>query len=517
MRSAARFRTPSWTLPVGILLAALADAVASTVLAFGRADLIGDVHATPDEFAWLDIGYGAAKLSGFTLCPWLLARASSRALLVGSALAMGLTCGLSAVMEQLGPLVLLRAVQGFAGAILLVAGQAMLFWSYPARRQPLVQAIFAMAAVVAPATIAPALQGWLVDTHSWRWIFFGVLPLLLAAAGLAVLAGPVAEPSVVSRRLDWAGVGLLGAAFLAVTYVLTQGNRWDWFDASPIRWWTWAGVTSLGLFLVRRRFGRSGGPIDLTVLRDPDHAFAVAVSFVAGAVLFGSAYLIPAFAMSLLGLTPTDAGLLLFPSGGLFAATLLLSAWLVQARGKPAIATVPFGILLIMAAMGMLSGASGESGAGDLLPAVLLRGAGLGFLFLSITLIAFARLDPVGLPSGIALFSIGRQIGGLLGVAGLQTVIEYHAAADRAVLGAALTHASAPAAERIAALASLLIARGLDPDAARRAAEAMVGRAVDAQANVVAFDTAFAVIALFFVAAAPILIAIRKILAKRTP
>src|SRR3546814_2870239 len=55
----------------------------------------------------------------------------------------------------------------------------------------------------------------------------------------------------------------------------------------------------------------------------------------------------------------------------------------------PPVATVPFGVLSIMVAMWMLSGSNGESGAADMMPAILLRGFGLGFLFLSITLIAF--------------------------------------------------------------------------------------------------------------------------------
>jgi MFS transporter, DHA2 family, multidrug resistance protein len=95
---------------------------------------------------------------------------------------------------------------------------------------------------------------------------------------------------------------------------------------------------------------------------------------------------------------------------------------------------VPFGILLIMVAMWMLSGSSSESGAGDMMAAILLRGLGLGFLFLSITLIAFSNLTNRNRASGIGLFDTGRQLGGLIGVAGLQTLIEHNVAINAAVL-----------------------------------------------------------------------------------
>ncbi len=67
----------------------------------------------------------------------------------------------------------------------------------------------------------------------------------------------------------------------------------------------------------------------------------------------------------------------------------------------------------------MLSGSTSESGTDDMMAAILLRGLGLGFLFLSITLIAFSDLNSRNLACEIGLFNTGRQLGGLMGVAGL--------------------------------------------------------------------------------------------------
>src|SRR3546814_11407331 len=92
----------------------------------------------------------------------------------------------------------------------------------------------------------------------------------------------------------------------------------------------------------------------------------------------------------------------------------------------------------------MLSGSNGQSGAADMMPAVLLRGFGLGFLFLSIMLIAFSKLPPASVAFGIGIFNIGRQLGGLLGVAALQTSIDDGMVHNQAALVAA-THAGSPA------------------------------------------------------------------------
>jgi len=194
------------------------------------------------------------------------------------------------------------------------------------------------------------------------------------------------------------------------------------------------------------------------------------------------------------------------PGGALFMGALFLSAYFMQVRRVPPIATVPFGILMIMAAMWMLSGSTSDSSAGDMMAAILLRGLGLGFLFLSITLVAFGNVADRSLASGIGLFNTGRQLGGLMGVAALQTLIDHEAAANVAVLGANITSGVPAVAERLATTAAMLAAKGLDAAAASATSASLLGRAVMGQSIVIAFDTAFNAIALFLVIAAPVLI-----------
>jgi DHA2 family multidrug resistance protein len=496
-------------LVTGIVLAALTEAIASTILSLGRGDIIGDTYATPDEFAWLDVGYTAFKLIGFIAAPWLMTRINSRSLIIGAAFVMGAACGWAALTARLDLLVALRVLQGLSGGILLVSGQATLFLAYPRSRQPILQALFAVGSVVAPGTIAPALQGWLLDTHSWTWIFFSVVPVALAAAGLLLMVDAAPPTKVAPRPFDGVGFSLMSVALFCFTYVLSQGSRWDWFAEPRILWLTVSGATSLLAFLGHQVMANGPGLLDATAFGSEDFTFAFIVSFVAGAALFGSAFLIPSFAVSVLAFTPTDAGLLLLPSGALFVATLLLAAFLIQARRVPPFATVPFGILMIMAAMWMLSGSTSESGADDMMNAILLRGFGLGFLFLSITLIAFSNLTGNNLALAIGLFNSGRQLGGLLGIAGLQTLIDHNVTANAAVLGSHVTAGSPASAERLADTTAMLLARGMDAGAASRAALSLLGRAVAGQSTVIAFDTAFNAVALLFAVAAPVLVAIK--------
>jgi DHA2 family multidrug resistance protein len=175
---------------------------------------------------------------------------------------------------------------------------------------------------------------------------------------------------------------------------------------------------------------------------------------------------------------------------------------------------VPFGILMIMVAMWMLSGSTSQSGADDMMGAILLRGLGLGFLFLSITLIAFSTLNSDNLASGIGLFNTGRQLGGLMGVAGLQTLIEHNVAGNLAVLGSHVAAGVPAISERLTATTAMLVAKGMDTAAASRAAMSLLGRVVTGQSTVIAFDTAFNAVAVLFLIAAPVLVTIKIGLAR---
>jgi DHA2 family multidrug resistance protein len=502
-----------WLMVAGIVLATLTEAIASTVLALGRNDILGDTASTPDEFAWLDISYIAGKLCGFLLAPGLLAGYSPRRSLVGATLAMGLACAIAAGSLSLDVLILCRVVQGLAGGVLLVAGQTALFLGFARHRQPLLQALFAMGSVVAPAALTPALQGWLIDSQSWAWIFLAVVPLALAASGLLLVGDWPGSQQPGLRRRDPLGTLLAVIALCCCTWVLSQGSRWDWFEEPRVVWTSLLGLATLLAFLGVQCL--RPGVLEFSLFRSSDFSFAFIVSFVAGAALFGSAFVIPAFALSVLGFTPMAAGSLLLPGAVPFVAALLLTAWLVRARGVAPFATVPFGILLIMAAMWLLSGSTRDSGVDDMQLAVLLRGLGLGLLFLSITLIAFGQLGRDNLASGIALFNIGRQVGGLLGVAGLQTLIDQRLANASVVLGSHVTGGSVVLAERIGQSAAVLAAKGMDALAAGRGALGLLGRAVGEQAAVLAFDAAFLAVATLFVVAAPMLVAIKGVLARR--
>lgn len=507
-----------WGLTAGVTFAAIGEACASTALTLGRVDLIGDLHASPDQFAWLDMSYTVAKLFAFFLAPWLATRLPIQRCVQVSLIGIALLCSVALLTANLEAQIALRTLEGLCGGMLLVGGQTMLFRAYRGKEQVVPQGVFAFGAVLMPATILPALQGWLTDRFSWTWIF--VSAALFSVIALVLLLQMEFTSSCDKDQLahlSWIGATSYLLFLASLVYVLSRGQRWNWLDEPRIVWTGIVGGAAFAVFLIEqamtrreRRFIKPG------VLGTDGFIFGASFAFIAGIVLFGSAELIPGFAVEILRFTPTAAGLLLLPSGFMFLCSLGLTAYLIQKRGLDPNLTVPVGLILLMTAMWMLSRSNAQSGVPDLMPALLLRGTALGFLFLSLTIIALGKMRGRLVATGVAIFNTLRQVGGLVGVAGLMTQIEHRATQAANVLSAHLTSANPRISLLLSSTSQHMVSRGLDPGSSAHTAAATFAELVKAQAMTIGFDAAFFALLLFIGCAIPFAIVLKIVLVRHT-
>ena len=503
-------------LLAGVLMAALSEALTGTALSFGRIDMWGDLHTTSDEFAMLDVGYTAAKLCGFMMVPALYARLRPVYVLLAScgvitAFSVFMTCTVG-----LYPLICFRIAQGMAGGIILVGGQTLLFNAFSRKRQPLAQFVFALGAIVAPATFASSLQGWMVDTLTWEAIYIAA-----AVFGLVAFFTLSCVPSEVMassgpKRADSIGFLFFAVAAVCLTYIAQEGSRWNWFEANHIIALTICGFAALLTCILRWVvFSWRGSLIRLSVFGNMDFCFGFLVSFVAGVALFGSTSLIPGFTLNILDFTVMEAGLLNAPGGLMFCIALGLTALLLSFTRTNPLATVPLGIFLIIAGMWLLAGSNSESGSADLLLPLLIRGTGLGFLFLSLTIFALGSLTGSRIAQGVALFTTLRQFGGLFGVALLQRYMDHQNALNGSILSSHLGTGGSLVAERLQVIQAALQSRGMEAGEAAKAAVALLKKNLTLQSGALSYNEAFFAIVLVIFVAAPLLIMFKIWLAKR--
>lgn len=501
------------TIAVAALTAAaVMDGLNAIIFDIAGDHMAGYVSAAPDEAAWLNLAYFMAKVCGLPMTALLLAWLGTRRLLQCALILVMIGSAGCWLGRDLTFLVLCRALQGFGGAAILVGGQSWLFSSFPHRRQGLIQAIFALGAIMVPTTAAPAIAGVIVDADSWTTVLLLNLPVGLVVLALLPLIMPPRATRVV--KPDWFGLALIWIGLPSLVYVLVQGSRWAWFEDAKIVWLSLIAGAALVGFVIWQHSPKNTSPlIDLKIFRHEEFAFGFAVSFVAGFALFGSAFLIPAFTLQVLQFPAGDAGMVLLPSALTVGLGLLISGSVIQFLRAPPVVIVPFGIGIFMTAMWLLSGSNLESGYPDLVPILVLRGFGMGLLFIAITIICLGDLERAEIPHGVGLFNLGRQMGGLIGVAFLATFLDHHLAISRTALVSNLGLGSPIVTQAIQGIEQEFSSRGMSPEQAGSAALAALDRMVTGQAAAISFNEAFLSLALLFVVAVPCLLVIKASLA----
>lgn len=500
-------------ITVGALTAAtVMDGLNAIIFDIAGDHMAGYVSASPDEAAWLNLAYFMAKVCGLPITALFLTWLGTRRLLQCALVLVVVASTGCWLGRDLPFLVLCRALQGLGGAVILVGGQSWLFGQFHDRRQGLIQAIFALGAIMVPTTAAPAIAGVVVDADSWNAVMLLNVPIGLVVLAVLPLITPPRVPCVV--KPDWLGLALICIGLPSSVYVLVEGSRWDWFEDSKIVWLSLiAGATLIG-FIFWQRSARNRSPlIDFKIFRHEEFAFGFAVSFVAGFALFGSAFLIPAFTLEVLQFPARDAGLVLLPSALTVGLGLLISGSVVQFLRAPPVVIVPFGIAIFMTAMWLLSGSNTESGYSDLVPTLVLRGFGMGLLFIAITIICLGDLTGAEIPQGVGLFNLGRQMGGLIGIAFLTTFLEHHMALSRTAIVSNLGQGSQAVTQALQGMEWGFASRGVVPEQVKSAALAALDRIVTGQAAAISFNEAFLSLALLFVVAVPCLLVIKGNLA----
>lgn len=500
-------------IAVGALTAAaVMDGLNAIIFDIAGDHMAGYVSASPDEAAWLNLAYFMAKVCGLPMTALLLTWLGTRRLLQ-CALVLVIIASVGCWLgRDLTFLVLCRALQGFGGAAILAGGQSWLFGRFAHRRQGLIQAIFALGAIMVPTTAAPAIAGVIVDADSWNAVLLLNVPIGVAVLAVLPLITPPRVPCVV--KPDWLGLALICIGLPSLVYVLVEGSRWDWFEDSKIVWLSFiAGTTLIGFVFWQRSARNRSALIDLKIFRHEEFAFGFAVSFVAGFALFGSAFLIPAYTLEVLQFPARDAGLVLLPSALTVGLGLLTSGSVIQLLRAPPVVIVPFGIAIFMTAMWLLSGSNAESGYPDLVPTLVLRGFGMGLLFIAITIICLGDLTGAEIPHGVGLFNLGRQMGGLIGIAFLSTFLDHHMALSRTVIISNLGQGSPVVTQALQGMEQGFASRGMAPEQATSAALAALDRMVTGQAAAISFNEAFLSLALLFVVAVPCLLMIKGTLA----
>ena len=339
------------------------------------------------------------------LAGWLMSRFGRRNLCVFGVAAFGLAslaCGLA---DSLAELVLFRILQGAIGAPLVPVSQAIILDTYPKHRLGAVIAIFGMGSVLGPV-VGPMAGGWLAEAYDWRWVFYMITPFaLLTFIGTVAF---IRDREAASKLpLDWLGFLLLSVTLAGVQLTLDRGERADWFDSAEIV--AWAAIAGLALYaFVVHSATVEHSFLDKRLLADRNFVIGIALIFFFGMLNFSPMTLLPPMLQGISGYPDSVIGFVLGARGlGTMVAFFLM---IFASRFDPR-AMIVLGFLLQAYAGWLLAQLDVNPSSADVFWPMALQGFGVGVLWVPITMVSFATLDPARVAEGSAIYHMVRNIG----------------------------------------------------------------------------------------------------------
>lgn len=497
-------------ITITAVLCALLEIVDTTIVNVALNNMRGSLGASLTDVAWVITAYAIANVIVIPMTSWLSQQFGRRNYFAASIIIFTVASFMCGNADNIWELVAFRFIQGLGGGALLVTAQTIITESYPVEKRGMAQAIYGMGVIVGP-TLGPPLGGYLVDHFSWPYIFYINVPIGIIAAllTLSFVRSPKYGEKLKAHQVDWIGIVLLSAFIGSLQYVLEHGQQDDWFNDEWIVRLSVLSVVGL-FFFIWRQLSYAYPIVNLKVLKDSNLRVGVVMSFIMGFGLYGSTFIIPIYTQSILGWTATDAGLLLVPSSITVAVMMPFIGKLIQ-RGVPQTYLVALGFLsFFIFTYWMHNIMTPDTGEEHMFWPLIVRGLGLGLLFVPITTLSLSGLKGKSIGEGAAFTGMMRQLGGSFGIAIITTFLARFGQEHRVNLIGYLDPTRVAVQEKIHDLQNAFIAKGYSAEIALQKAYKVLELGVTKQSTVLSYMDVFLYLGVLFLFCIPFILLIKK-------
>lgn len=440
-----------WLVTLTVLLGLVALGMSITIVNVATPFIKGAFGMSAEQVQWLSTGFLAATTVSLLVAPWLVTAFGQRATYVGLLVVFVAASLLGGMATTMDAVIAARIIQGaMTGIIRPVALEAM-FSVYPPSQRGMATAMYGMSLGL-PLTLATVIGGWLVENETWRYVFFIVPPLCIAAIVMGLFFLPSRESSGPRPAFDWFGAVVLFTAIFSILSALSNGQRWGWDSELILGLEAFALFTTLVFVWWEKRVERP--LLDLGIFRNKGFMAGAFALFLFGGAFYGIMYLLPDFVQLILHYSPITAGILFTPST-LVLAILVPLVGKMSDRWPPHYLTLP-GLFFAIWAVFRMSQVDWNTSFASLALSMAILSVGMAAFPPPTLSRAISALPPrlIGYGSGAINFAL--QLGGAFGTATLVAMLDRRTLFHSDQLTAQLNPGNPMAREALARLQGLL-------------------------------------------------------------
>ena len=504
----ARVSARTWLAVFGSTLGAFMAVLNIQIVNASLANIQGGIGAGIDDGGWISTSYLVAEIIVIPLSGWLAQVFSIRIYLLTNAILFLLFSGACAFAQDLPQMIVLRALQGFFGGVLIPMAFTLIITLLPKAKQPIGLSMFAVSAVFAPA-IGPTIGGYLTENWSWQWIFYvNLVPGIVMVGLLWVSLEAKPMKLALLRDGDWPGIITMAVGLGALQTVLEEGNKDDWFGSPFIVRLSVIAVVALALFLWIE-LTAAKPLLNLRLLARRNFGFGSLANFLLGVALYGTVFILPAYLSRIQGYNPEQIGMVLAWTG-LPQLLLIPLVPRLMRRFDPRL-LIGLGFALLAAGNFMNIYLTTDFGSDQLFWPNVVRAIGQALSFAPLSAVATASIEAENAGSASGLFNMMRNLGGAVGIAMLQTFLTKREQYHSNVLMQPVSLFEPATRDRIEQLTQYFIHHGvLDPADASHHAVVAIGQIVQKQAFILAFSDNFFLLGVALICALIATLLLRK-------
>ena len=496
-------------ITITAIFCALLEIVDTTIVNVALNDMKGNMGATLSEISWVITAYAIGNVIIVPMTSWLAAQFGRRNYFAFSIIIFTVFSFMCGNAHGIWELVIYRFIQGLGGGALLVTSQTIITESYPPEKRGMAQAIYGLGVIIGP-TLGPPLGGYIVDHYSWPYIFYINIPIGVIATLLTLqfVRSPKYAVKKAIKDIDFLGISLLAISVGSLQYVLERGQEDDWFSSATITALTVTAVLGF-FFFIWRELTTEHPIVELRVLKNGNLRVGTIMSFILGFGLYGSTFIIPLYVQSTLHWTPQQAGALMIPAALTTAFMMPIIGQMLQRGAKQTVLVAIGMVIFFLYSFWGYKVLTPDTPKDAFFWMLILRGLGMGMLFIPITSLSLSTLKGQQIGQGAAFTGMMRQLGGSFGIALITTYMYRQNIIHKDDLSRKLAYDNPTIQHRIDIMQHGYMAKGMPADVALKSAYKALDYSLSNQAGVLSYMDVFMFIGVMFLCCIPFVLMVK--------
>ncbi|MEH6904895.1 DHA2 family efflux MFS transporter permease subunit [Neobacillus drentensis] len=399
-----------------LILGCFLSTLNQTLLNVALSNLMDVFTVSPTTVQWLSTGFMLVNGVLVPITAYLMKRFSTRQLFISSMLFLLIGSILCAVAPNFAILLSGRMIQAIGAGIIMPLLMTVVMFIFPLEKRGSMMGLIGLAIIFAPA-IAPTLAGFIIDYSSWRWLFIGLIPLVVIVILLA-MKYLINVSETAKTKLDVMSVIFSTIGFGLILYGFSNAGSRGWDDKLVIGT-ILVGIVTTAIFCLRQI--KSSDPLlNLSVFKNKVFTLTSILNIIVTMMMYADMILLPIYLQNGRGFTAFEAGLLLLPGAVVNAFMSPVTGKMYDRFGAKPLFII--GLLFIIPSMWVVTDLTETTTFIFLMIRTIFLRIGLSFITMPLNTASLNVLPRSLVTHGTAVNNTVRQISGAIGTAIVITI-----------------------------------------------------------------------------------------------